>query len=48
LIDKKVNAFHITGPNKTITDLAFSAEQKLQLQKMVSCVVQQGKSLIKQ
>lgn len=47
LIDKKVNAFHITGPNKTLTDIAFSAEQKLQLQKMVSCVVQQGKSLIK-
>lgn len=47
LIDKKVNAFHITGPNKTLTDIAFSAEQKMQLRKMVSCVVQQGKSLIK-
>lgn len=48
LIDKKVNALHLTGPNKTVTDIAFSAEQKLKLQQMVNCVVSQGKALIKQ
>lgn len=48
LIDKKVNAFHLTGPNKTLTDIVLSSEQKLKLQRMVGCVVVQGKSLIKQ
>jgi len=47
LIDKKINSFKFTGPNKTITDVSFSAEQKQQIAKMVSCVVRDSKTLLK-
>jgi hypothetical protein len=47
LVDKKINSFHITGPNKTITDVSFSVEQKQQLAKMVGCVVRDSKTLLK-
>jgi hypothetical protein len=47
LLDKKVNSFHITGPNKTITDVNFSAEQKAQLLRMAACVVRDSKTLLK-
>jgi hypothetical protein len=47
LLDKKVNSFHITGPNKTITDVNFSADQKAQLLRMASCVVRDSKTLLK-
>jgi len=47
LLDKKINFFHITGPNKTITDLTFSAEQKAQFMRMAACVVRDSKTLLK-
>lgn len=47
LMDKKINSFRFTGPNKTITDVSFSAEQKQQIMKMVSCVVRDSKTLLK-
>lgn len=47
LIDKKINSFHLTGPNKTITDVSFSAEEKQKLSRMVSCVVRDSKALKK-
>ena len=47
LLDKKINSFHITGPNKTITDVSFSEEQKAQLHRMAACVVRDSKTLLK-
>jgi hypothetical protein len=47
LVDKKINSFHIIGPNKTITDVSFSQEQKQQLARMVGCVVRDSKALLK-
>jgi hypothetical protein len=47
LLDKKVNSLRITGPNKTITDVNFSAEQKAQLLRMAACVVRDSKTLLK-
>jgi hypothetical protein len=47
LLDKKVNSFHISGPNKTITDVNFSAEQKAQFARMAACVVRDSKTLLK-
>ena len=47
LIDKKINTFHITGANKTVTDVSFSAEEKQKLSRMVSCVVRDSKTLKK-
>jgi hypothetical protein len=47
LVDRKVNSFHITGPNKTITDVAFSAEQKQIFSRMVACIVRDSKTLLK-
>jgi len=47
LLDKKINAFHLTGPNKTLTDITFSQEQKDNLSRMINCVVKESKSIIK-
>jgi hypothetical protein len=47
LVDKKVNSFHITGPNKTITDVSFTPEQKQEFARMVACVVRDSKTLLK-
>jgi hypothetical protein len=47
LVDKRINLFHITGPNKTITDVSFSEEQKTQLHRMAACVVRDSKTLLK-
>ena len=47
LLDKKINAFHLTGPNKTLTDITFSQEQKDNLFRMINCVVKESKAIIK-
>ena len=47
LLDKKVNSFHITGANKTVTDVNFSAEEKQKFARMVACVIRDSKTLIK-
>jgi hypothetical protein len=47
LLDKKVNSFRITGPNKTITDVVLTPEQKDALQRMAACVVRDSKTLLK-
>jgi len=47
LLDKRVNSLRVTGPNKTITDVSFSEEQKAQLFRMASCVVRDSKTLLK-
>jgi hypothetical protein len=47
LLDKKINAFHITGPNKTLTDIVFTQEQKDRLIRMINCVVKESKSILK-
>jgi hypothetical protein len=47
LIDKRVNSFHLVGPNKTITDVVFSPEQKQNFARMVSCTVRDSKTLLK-
>lgn len=47
LTNKRITSFHITGPNKTITDIAFSAEQRAQLMRMAACVVRDSKTLLK-
>ena len=44
----RIASLKITGSNKTITDISFNEEQKKQLLRMISCVVTQGKTLIKQ
>ena len=47
LLDKRVSSLRITGPNKTITEVSFSEEQKAQLLRMASCVVRDSKTLLK-
>jgi hypothetical protein len=47
LLDKRVNSLRVTGPNKTITDVSFSEEQKAQLFRMANCVVRDSKTLLK-
>lgn len=47
LVDKRISLFHITGPNKTVTDVGFTEEQKAQLHRMITCVVRDSKSLLK-
>jgi len=47
LVDKKINTLHITGANKTITDVSLSAEEKQKLSRMVSCIVRDSKTLKK-
>ena len=47
LVDQKVNSFHITGPNKTVTDVTFSAEQKQNFARMVACIVRDSKGVLK-
>jgi len=46
ILDKKVTGFHITGPNKTITDVVFSPEQKAIFTRMASCLVRDSKTLL--
>lgn len=47
LTDKKINSFHITGPNKTVTDIKLSPEQKDQLMRMAQCVTRESKTILK-
>jgi hypothetical protein len=47
LVDKRVSLFHITGTNKTVTDVSFSEEQKAQIHRMIACVVRDSKTLLK-
>lgn len=47
LLNKKVASFHITGANKTITDVVFSPEQESQFSRMVTCLVNESKTLLK-
>src|SRR5215208_3586911 len=42
LASKKISTIRLTGSNKTVTDIAFSEEQKQQLMRMVSCVVREA------
>jgi hypothetical protein len=48
ITDKKIASFKITGPNKTITDVVLTGDQKNQLMRMAACVVRDAKGLIKQ
>jgi hypothetical protein len=47
LVDKKINSLHLIGPNKTITDVNFSIEQKQKLARMIGCLVRDSKTLLK-
>ena len=47
LVDKKINTLHMTGANKTITDVSFSPEEKQKLSRMVACIVRDSKTLKK-
>jgi hypothetical protein len=47
LLDKRISSFHITGSNKTVTDISFSAVQKAQFAKMAACVVRDAQTLLK-
>lgn len=47
LTTKPVSSMKFNGPNKTVTDLVFTAEQKQKLLRMASCVVLEAKTLIK-
>ena len=44
----RIASLKITGSNKTVTDISFNEDQKKQLLRMISCVVREGKTLIKQ
>lgn len=47
IADKKIKSFRLTGNNNAVTDIVLSEEQKVILMKMVSCVINQAKTLIK-
>jgi hypothetical protein len=47
LIDKRITSFHITGANKTITDVSFSGDQRTQFARMTACVVRDSHTLLK-
>jgi len=47
LVDKKINSFHLTGPDKTVTDVVFSPEQKAIFARMAACIVRDSKTLLK-
>ena len=47
LVEKRISSFKITGPNKTVTDFSFTAEQQNQLRRMIACVVRDSKTLLK-
>lgn len=47
ILDKRVSSLHITGANKTITDISFSEEQKMQFARMAACVARDAQMLIK-
>lgn len=47
LVDKRVTSFHITGANKTITDISFSEEQKKQFARMAACIARDAQALRK-
>lgn len=47
LTDRNISSIKFTGSNKTVIDLAFTAEQKLQLRRMAACVVREAKTLLK-
>lgn len=47
LASKKVSSIRMTGNGKTITDISFTEEQKIQLSRMASCVIKEAKTLIK-
>jgi hypothetical protein len=43
----RIASLKITDSNKKITEVSFNEEQKQQLLRMISCVVREGKTLIK-
>ena len=45
--DKKISSLKFTSTDKKTTEVKFNDAQKQQLQRMVSCVVREGKILIK-
>ena len=45
--DKKISSLKFTSTDKKTTEIKFTEEQKQLLQRMVSCVVKESKSLIK-
>lgn len=47
LTSRKIASMKFNGPNKEITDLVFSEEQKQKLMRMGACVVREGKTLLK-
>jgi hypothetical protein len=47
IVDKKINSFHITGPNKTITDVTLSPEEKDKLKQMAACIARDAKTVMK-
>lgn len=47
LVDKKISGFKLTGPNKTVTELSFTPEQRDQLKRMIACVIRDSKTLLK-
>lgn len=47
LLTKRVSSFHLTGANKTVTDVAFSSEQKEQFARMTACLVRDSKTIPK-
>lgn len=46
LVDKRISSLKITGPNKSVTDFSFTADQQVQLRRMIACVVRDSKTLL--
>lgn len=44
---KKLSSIKLNGPNKTVTEIVFSEEQKQTFQRMAACVASQARTLIK-
>ncbi len=46
MIAKKINTIKLTGNNKSVTDISFTDEQKVLLNKMATCVVNEARALL--
>ena len=46
-MDKKVASIKLTGSGKTVTDISFTEDQRNQLQRMATCIVNESKALLK-
>ena len=47
LTRRKIASMKFNGPNKDVTDLVFTEEQKQKLMRMAACVVRESKTLLK-